>query len=274
MSFDRSARLNHVILGDVRGANLVTKFGFGTVGDSWAGLSPSNVYQTPTTNVELEIFSDSADDVDGGSGAHKVTVWGNFITAGGIVIRQEEEVTMDGVTPVTLSKLFFRTWRMKPTLSGTYALVTSGSHNGNITLRTKGGSDEWLMLDMFDTGIGEGQTKNGFYTTPSHVISIVYAPLLTVEALKSIDIKMLVRENADDVDYPYLGIRTTQRTWAGIEQSPPAGPPIPLRVLHGCADIGFFARSSVGDADVSVDFWVEEVDVENWPYDSLGVPLE
>lgn len=127
----------------------IHKFGLNDDADSgddiWQG---SSAYPFPAAAATTTIQSSSAADTNGGTGAHRVTVQGldaDYEFA-------EEEVLLNGATPVALPTQFLRVHRAFVTLVG------SGGVNAG-TISIKHGATDLAII-----GIGYGQTLMSIFT--------------------------------------------------------------------------------------------------------------
>lgn len=243
-----------VIQGSVPDEFIITKFGRNaTVGTTLTHVSISGLYQTPTTAQTLEILSSDVDDNPSSVGAHKVVIEGldaNFDI-------QLDTVTLNGLTPVTLNKQFIRVYRGTVLESGAYVTTTISSHQGQITLRGVGAGVTWFIIDTVEgtvSGFGIGQTQIGTYTIPRGYTAYLISKSFSVESNKPASIYFFKRENADDVTTPYTGIMRLFEQNDGIMTPFNIGGEIPLNVIPGPAEVGFFARVATTSASVSVEF--------------------
>jgi hypothetical protein len=118
--------------------------------DVWDG---SAAYPFPAAAAETTIVSDSADDAAAGTGARTVTVYG--LDANYLEIT--ETVTLNGLTPVTLTKQYLRLHR------GFVATAGSGGVNaGNLQLKHS-------SIVITQISAGYGQTLMSIYTLPADV---------------------------------------------------------------------------------------------------------
>lgn len=256
MNMDYLARVK---AGLVTGHTLTQKFGRNSlVGTSFAPIALNGVYQTPSTNQTLEMLSSNAGDTSAGAGARKVLLQGKYFS-GGLLLDQEEEVTMNGTTPVTLTKSWARTPRMFVLESGTYASMTSVSALGTITLRDQGGSGvDWLVMDQFSTNNSAGQSQCALYTTPNNTRSVLYSPTFSIDSNKVGNIMFFHRPNADVVVAPFSARRVVQQ-WDGIKAPDGSTFLVPFASFTGAVDMGFMGKVSVGTGSISANFWLLEV---------------
>ncbi|MCK4706802.1 MAG: hypothetical protein KAT90_15100, partial [Gammaproteobacteria bacterium] len=117
-----------VARGLVPGHSLVHKFGAGQVPNgTFAAITYTGIYPTPTTAQSLEFVSDDAQDGVGGTGAREVTICG--IDANWERITQT--IPTNGIAAVAIPINFIRLCRWWVSSSGTYAATGSASQAGN-----------------------------------------------------------------------------------------------------------------------------------------------
>lgn len=118
----------------------------------WDG---TGAYPWPSANATTTVVSSSGDDAEAGTGAQRIAVYGISIDSGtGDWVEYREEVTLDGVTPVSLSRDYFRIYR-----AHTIQVGSGGQNAGNIDV--KHGA---TVLARIRTGLG--QTLMAIYTVP------------------------------------------------------------------------------------------------------------
>jgi hypothetical protein len=134
-----------------------------TTGEDVRGTGVDKVYLTSAETMSI-VSGDALDDAGtAAGGAHKIVIVGldsNWDL-------QEEEVTMDGQTPVVTTTTWFRVNRAYVTDIGTHA---SGTNVGAITI-TQGtsGNVECTII------AGEGQSQEAEWTVPrNRVLKIQY----------------------------------------------------------------------------------------------------
>jgi hypothetical protein len=107
----------------------------------------------PTTNVAMQILSDSASDAAAGVGARTVRVDG----LNALFAPVTETVTLNGLTPVALVNTYYRINLLTALTAG-----TSETNVGTVTVRTTVGASP---LHAILSGYGRGQTA--VYTVPA-----------------------------------------------------------------------------------------------------------
>ena len=234
--------------GEIPNAFIVHKFGANdNVGNTLEPVALSGNYRTPTTAQSLEILSSDADDTAGGLGARKVKVIG--LNASGDEI--EEEITLNGLTPVSLTNNFLRVYRMYVSESGTYANQTAGSHQGILTLRASGGGVTWAIITI-EAGFGVGQTEIGAYTVPKDTECYLLHKVMSVNSNKVADLYFFRRENINQTTAPYTAMRLVEKHIGliGIEEITSRSS---IAKFSELTDIGFLATATTS-AEVSVEF--------------------
>lgn len=122
----------------------------------------SGNFTFPTGDESWELLSDNTNDTSAGTGAQTVIVSGldtNFD-------RQVEIVSMNGTTPVTLTRTDWN--RSINTAVFSKAANVNRSNIGTITLRVAGGGDARATILP-----GKGRSFNGFYTVPKDTTSFL-----------------------------------------------------------------------------------------------------
>ena len=242
-----------VAKGNIPGHSLIKKFGAHMgLSTSYEPVSDSGTYQTPSTPTSLEIVSDSTDDAPAGSGALTITVDG--IGVGWNLI--EEDVIMNGNTPVSLVNDFYRVFRIRVKDSGSYGNATQSSHNSTITLSGVVGSEIWGTIQN-ESGLGLGSSEIGVYTIPAGHRGYIIDMHLDVESTKVVDVIGFKRESADIVTAPYSPM-TAFFIKRGIDGDyfVTASPSVSLL---GPCDIGFMAKQTgggPGNPKVEVEFTI------------------
>ena len=242
--------LINVARGNVEGASIVHKFGANAnIGTTISPITSSGTYQTPATAEVLELLSSDAGDTAVGIGARTVKVSGIGSDWG----LQEEVVTLDGITPVVLTKSFRRVFRVRVETSGTYASASAGSHLGSITLRGSGGGVIWAIID-FDLALPLASSEIGAYTIPAGYEGLILHRELDIEASKLCHILFFVRDKADNVtdDFSPMRVLAVRRDITGLHLD--GSPTGTSELLTGPCDVGFMAGTSAGSAQVEGAF--------------------
>jgi len=241
--------------GAITGHSLVHKFGAGTLTSSFAPITSSSFYRTPTSVATLEIVSTSGLDSVGDSGAQQVTVVGldsNWR-------EQTVVVDMNGTTPEVLGSTFVRVYRFYVSRTGAYASQTKGSHDGTITLRGEGAGDIWGVLTV--TPFPVGQSQIGCYTVPINKKAYLLSKNIFVDSTKSADLYFFKREFANDVTTPFSGTMRLVEREVGITGGYNLQTVTPKYLGAGPMDLGFMGKVTSGSGECSVEFELLIVDI-------------
>lgn len=234
--------------GEVAGVIRVDKFGAGTVGTTLVPISGAATYKTPTTATSLEFVSDNASDGVGGSGAREVHITGldsNFLEI-------TQNLTTNGTTPVPLSIDLIRLYRWSVISSGNYADETSGSHSGNLTIRGLGSGPVWDTIE--NTPFPAGMSHIGAFSIPIGKTGYLVTKRITVDSLKTVNAYFFVRDRINDITAPYTGIMKLIERDFGLTGTTDVMIKTVKGPFVGPADIGALAQTSVGTAEVSINF--------------------
>lgn len=192
-------------LGNVPNFSVIHKFGRNaSVASTFAPITQSGFYRTPTSNTALEILSASADDNATGIGARTIYYEGLKEVAGELVITSNT-VTMNGLTPVTLPDSLIRLYRWYVATSGTYATQSSASHQGELTIRESGGGDIWSAIKA--NGIFKGQSQIGCYTVPSGYTALINRIAYSVQATLEAEVIFMQRNGVLNTTAPFDALR-------------------------------------------------------------------
>lgn len=235
----------------------VNKFGRETgVGTSVVDVnrtaSPS-VYSWPTSAVKLEAISSSADDTSAGSGARTIVVEGLDANLAKI----SETITMNGASASTATtQSFFRVHRAYVATSGSYATSTSGSHAGNITIRTVSAGAAHIYMPIAD--VPTGQSEVARYTVPAGCTAYLVHAFFSVDSTKSATFYMMRRLSATTVSAPY-GVKRILETFDGIANSISREWEAPIKLDEG-TDIWIAVKAAGVGTNVSASFDLIEMD--------------
>ena len=242
--------LIEVAKGNIPDHYLVKKFGAHTgLSTNYEPITETGRYQTPNILTSLEIVSSSVNDAPAGSGALTVTVSG--LGPGWVEIN--EDVVMNGTTPVTLVNQYYRVYRMRVKDSGTYASDTSGSHDSTISLSGVIGAEPWALIRT-EAGLGFGSTEIGVLSIPTGYKGYLMDMHTDVEGTKVVDVVGFKRDRADIVTTPFspMTVFFIKRGLEGEHFVSGA----PLIEITGPADIGFMAKQSGGVSKVEIEFTI------------------
>jgi len=244
-----------VSAGQVPGHSIVHKFGAGELTTTFAPVTNSGFYRTPTAVVTLEVVSSSANDTAAGTGAQQVTITGLNISYDEVDV----VVELNGTTAVALGTDLLRVYRWRVSRTGSYGSQTVGAHDGSLTLRVSGGGDTWATLT--NTPFPTGQSQIGCYTLPRNKKAYLLSKNIFVDSTKSADLYFFKRENADDVTTPYTGIIKLVEREVGITGGYALKTISPKYLGVGPMDVGFMGILSAGTGECSVEFELLIVDL-------------
>ena len=164
-SFDQMG-LN-IARGLVKDLSGINKFGFSnTINSTWDYVSVGSIH-FPDTALPVSVVSDSDSDKPTGLGAWTVEVQG--LDAAGL--HQVENVTLDGLTPVSTVNPFLRVYRM--------SVDTASSDSGGIGMITA--SIDGNEVSRIDPAY-DNQTLQAVFTVPSDKTG--YITSMTISAAK------------------------------------------------------------------------------------------
>lgn len=183
--------------GNVAGQTTLNKFGENlAVGTSEEDIRASGGTLVFLQSAELiTISSNDGADTLGGANAHSVEVIGLNSDWEEI----SEIVNLSGATEVNTTKEFIRIYRMRVHEVGTYSVSNAGDIIGVASIS---GGTQIAIPD------GEGQSKTSHYTVPLGKKVIITRISATVNTGKDVDIKLKIRENADDIISPFSPTKT------------------------------------------------------------------
>lgn len=254
--FDQDFYLK-VKFGKVPGYSIVNKFGANySVGSTAVPVTEGGVFGTPTSSVALEILSSDANDTVSGSGAWSVYVEGldeNYDLS-------SETVSLNGTTPVALTKTYTRVHRSYVVDTGTYATDTVGSHSGTITVRDTAGN-EFIRISTTPAlgSFPNGQTLCGVYSIPINKTGFIISKKISVESAKLPSIALFYRQEIHNTTPPYSAMRL-QQIDVGLNIPSDYYPKSALGPYIGPCDLGFLARVPTTTAAVEVDYEILIID--------------
>jgi hypothetical protein len=241
--------LIEVAKGNIAGHSLVHKFGRNeAVGATWEhiSLNPFDTADFLTTPTAVFLQGTLAADGPGGAGAREVTVQGilSLKNEGTAVI------TTNGATstPATTEE-FYRVHRAWVSSCGTYTAA-----NVSVVIV----SDAVASNTMITIGEQEGQSYYAGYTIPTGKTGYLLAVNITIDGVKTSDVRMRTREDMTDSTAPVEAVREKYR-WIGLSGDLHFDPQAPSNVLAADTDIWFEAQATA-TATVAVDFEILLVD--------------
>lgn len=237
------------IFSNIRG---LIKFGRNVaVGTSLADIAtPGGVYAWPQTATNIQISSNEADDTLLGDGARVVRVQGldsNFDEL-------EEDVAMDGVTPVILANKYLRISRAFVVTSGAYGTTTTNSHVGTLTIEDQGGAGTTHIEIGFDGALGIGQSVIARYTVPRGWRGVLKAISSSIDSNKVASIYFNIRINSDDPTTAPFGAKRTVGYKDGL--TGPDRTPIIVagNAVPAMTDIWVSAKAEAADTKIESTF--------------------
>jgi len=234
--------------GNVQNVSKFSKFGENPlVATTTSIVSSSGTYQMPSTAQTLEILSSDANDTSAGTGARTIRITGLDSS----FLELEEDVLLNGTTPVAVSNSFIRVYRLSVLTAGDYDIDSIGSNRGTITLRNSGAGVIWATITVLN-GFGVGQSLTACYTVPAGKSLYLDGLELSSSTNKTASIILAQRVNANDTIVPVSGLRLF-RSFTQVDSTTSIDLK-GLNVFPQYTDIVSFAYTSAGNAAVSVSF--------------------
>lgn len=240
--------------GNIAGHRVVDKFGssIAVTNASFVPIAHGEVYQVPTTAQSLEFVSDDTQDALDDIGMHELTIEGldaNWALQTEVVAAH----ATDGLIAVAIPGTWMRVFRAYVSKSGTYASLTSPSHQGNITIRNSGAGVTWARI--INTGIPHGQTQIGAYSVPAGEVAYLGETNISTETSKAVDVFGFRRPVANDITSSYDGTMRSFTEIIGLEGGQSYSSKTWKGPFDQYTDLGYLAkRTSTGTASVSIDF--------------------
>lgn len=154
-----------VAAGMVPGVKYIRKFG----GNSDVGVVPEDIWEVggvytgfSSEQETVEVFSGDANDADGDTGAHTVRIFG--LETPTSTEYTHEDLTLNGTTPVTSTKTWWRVNRGRILTAG-----SSGSNEGVITCR----HSTTTSNVFFAIPVLNGTTEVALWTVPHDNILMI-----------------------------------------------------------------------------------------------------
>lgn len=150
--------LFQVQLGNVEGFELVSISGQSDdVDETFEDLTPTGGTQEfPTSAETWEIVSTDANDTSAGTGARTVAI----LSLDANYVEQTTPVTLDGLTPVTISNTHLRS---RSALVLTAGSDVSNTNIGDLIIQVQGGGTERMKIP-----VGIGDCKSFLFTIPAN----------------------------------------------------------------------------------------------------------
>jgi len=241
-------------------------FGFNEVlaSSTWEDVHPAGGdINWLESAVTVEVSSASASDTAAGVGTQSVEIHG----LSDVGADQDEVIVMNGTSTTESSLTYTRVNKMHNEVVGTYG----GSHAGNISVFSRGGATEGVLLSRMtgregeqDASVqyGSGEAGNGYWTVP--LGKVLYITRLDVipntKANQTVDVVLYEREGILDTTTPYDPRRII---WSAIEITEPIEKEFKSHIkIKGLTDLFFRAQASGAGSKVfvSLDFYVLEAD--------------
>ena len=235
---------NAIVL-PITGSNLA-------VGETLEPLALGGIYRMPSAPVSLEAVSTVAADNVSGTGARVLEVFGinekwSFATT---------RTNMSGLTAAAIPGQFLRVLSARVVESGTYSDAATFGHTGTITIRQAGGGDVWATIPVLNGSHGAGVTEIAATTIPKGYRGKLISRSFSVEANKTPDVGVFVREGADKIVAPFTPMRVVEYE-RGIDidiNLPYVAPDGPF---VGPADVLVMALVPVGSAIVHASLKID-----------------
>ena len=236
--------------GNVPGHTVIHKFGRNSaISSTFAPITESSFYRTPTSNTALEVVSNDANDTSTGTGARSITYEGLQESGGNLVV-VTNTVSLNGTTAVALPDSLIRLYRWRVATSGTYATQTSASHQGTLTIQESGGGNTWstIVLNTF----GRAQSQIGCYTVPTGYTAFISEIVYSIENDKEAEILLYQRPGVLNTTAPFDAMRlvTEVSSARGVAEANYSAP----FIFEEETDILFFGKLKSGSGPGTVDF--------------------
>lgn len=243
--------------GTATGCRSINKFGRNTaVGATFVPVSIGGIYRTPQASgaTALRIKSGgNANDTAAGSGARSVTLIG--LNQNGEEV-SETLATAGASASQPTQTSFIRLFRAFVSASGSYATQSLPSHSASIVIENSAGTQDWATIK--DTDIGRAQTQIAVYSVPKHRQAFVRSVKISSDADKKANLVLFQRQGILQSAPPYEAMRLVEEhpQVSGLHQ---IDYEMPLGPFPELTDIGFLARSTSTEIDMSVSFEIVEL---------------
>ena len=243
--------LIEVAKGKIKGHSLVHKFGRNdsVPNGTWEFINLLGFTAWPlsaATTVRIKSGGNAADDT-AGNGARTVTVQGIDDSFNEV---SEVIVTAGSSASSATSASFWRVHRAWVSAVGTYGAANTAA----IVIENSAGG-----TDLIQIGTEEGQTQFSGYTVPIGKTAHLLSVFITVDGVKSADIRWSTRADIDDTSAP-MKSRRLKNFWDGVLGQMSFSPKSPGGDIAAKSDIWFEARGSGAITEVSCDFELLLVD--------------
>jgi len=238
-----------VAKGNIPGHSVIHKFGRNSAtGTAFTPVTVGGVYQRmqPASATTLRVKAGNANDTAAGTGAREITIQGLDETGAFV---QETLATAGATASSATTATFIRLYRAWVSACGSY---TGGASAADVVIEDSAGAADWLTIDSTTTP--EGQSEVGVYTVPLGKTAYITQIYISIEASKTVDLRLFKRGGALDSAAPYQA-RRTLFSWSGLQETPsPLDFKIPYNSIEELTDVGFIAQVANGTADVAVNF--------------------
>lgn len=241
--------LIEVAKGKIPGHKLIHKFGrnMAVANGTWEHvslLSGASAFLSAATTVRVK--AGDVADTAAGAGAREITVVG--------IDNNLNEVTEAIATAGTSASsattaLFWRVYRAYVSACGTYG----ASNTAAVTIENSGGG-----TDLIQIAAEEGQSQYGGYTVPTGKKAYLVSLLLTADAAKAADFKLMTRANFNNTSAPMSPVRL-RNYWDGVLGTLRYHPDGPVK-YDALTDIWIESEGGGVNTEVSVDFELLIVD--------------
>ncbi len=242
--------------GNIAKHSFIHKFGRNDdiLNNTWSIVSPSSPSGTfPASGVIARIKAGGdAADIAAGAGAREITIIGIDTN----LIEISESIVTSGVNVSLLTTTrFWRIHRAYVSNIGTYG----AANIGNIVIEDSDGVNEMLTIIA-----DEGQTQHGAYSIPSGKTGFLLGVDVTVDASKSADFRLFVRENFTNT-VSSISSKRLRFYWDGVLGHADYKPIAPGLRLDALSDIWIEARGGGQNTEVSANFEILLVDDPSGP---------
>ncbi len=221
-------------------AEVVHKFGQNlAVSTTSVAVAHGGIYRMPQVSGATKVRVKAGDVVDTalGDGARAIQIQGLDILGDRITEVIPTAGTSAGADSVNTYLRLFRAFVCE---SGTYADITTGSHDSAIVIENAAGTEDWLTINI-DAGYPEAQSEVGWYTIPRGKTGFIISLDYSVDSTKITNLQLMARAGVLDTAAPYDAMRKK----IGIESIIRDGQklfPSPLGPFSELTDIGFLAK--------------------------------
>lgn len=229
--------------GNVVGRTAFTKVGFNSViGTSTQLISEagSSAPYFPTSAINIEALSASANDTSTGSGVRTIYVTG----LNGSFNEISEAITLSGSSPVISTNQFIRVYSAVSIGCGTYR----GVNSGDITVRGSSGGTTFLLMTA-----GQGTALTSHYTVPAGKTLFLHWFFAAIESNKNVALTFWVGGGADVISAPYTPVLAAGRA-GGLATVFEQGFSGLTGAISEKTDIWVTGMTSVGSAAVTVEY--------------------